>query len=182
MTGNDDRKFVVAVGAADRAHGGSAPDRGGNFAVAPGRAGRNRSQGLPDFALERRTVELHGRLEVQRPTAEIGGELAADLIQITMCARYDTMDEPCPQGLELALEAASIDEFEQVQPIVVRERKNGSKRRFKPLCVEAVHRIRLRPAGRRAEHSRKSLAKAASRFETMVQLQIDHAFSLSYSG
>src|SRR4249920_3591556 len=99
-----------------------------------------------------------------------------------MRARYDAMDKARAQRLEFALETAPIDEFEHVQALVVGEREHRPKGSFEPLRVQAVDGVCLCLARRCTEHPRKCLAKAASRLEAMVQLQIDHALSFSDSG
>src|SRR6266567_549509 len=92
-----------------------------------------------------------------------------------MLARHDVLRQPTSQRLQLAFQAAAVYELEQIQAGVVGEPKHRSKRRLIPLGVKAIDAARL--AGCSSKHSRKRLAKTAGRFESLIELQIEHALS-----
>ncbi len=97
-----------------------------------------------------------------------------------MLARNDVLPEPTHQDGHLAFQSAPIDELEHVQAGVVGEREHGPERRLEPFGVQAVDVVR--EARRGAEDLGKGFTEAAGRFESLVELQVDHAFSFADSG
>jgi len=75
VAGDDDRYRVLAIGGAHRARRCPVPEGPGEGPVAPGAAGSDPAQGLPDPPLERRAARVD-RDTVERD--EIPGQVRAD--------------------------------------------------------------------------------------------------------
>src|SRR5438876_1521002 len=179
VTWNDDGKLVVTVGASYRTHGRLSPDHRRDVRIGTRFTGWNPAQRLPYSALECGTGQLERRVEAERLARKIGVQLTPDGVEMAMLAGNDVLREVATQGLQLALEAPAIDKLEQMQAGIVCQRQHRTERRFKPLRVQAIHGARL--AGRRAEYFHEGIAKAAGRFEALIELQVEHVFSLSDS-
>ena len=108
---------------------------------------------------------------------EILAQLALDLREITMLAGENACMQPLLQHRERALEAAAVDEVEQMQAAIVGKREHGPEWRFEPLGMQDAHVGRAR--GRGPDEAGEGFAKAAAGFEALVELRVDHGFSLS---
>src|SRR5208283_4907405 len=106
--------------------------------------------------------------------------LSANLRQQPMRSRQDAALELVLDGLEFALKAAAIDEFEQREAFVIGQREHGAKRRFEPLCIQTGSVPRT--AGRSPQEAVEGNAKAAAGFEAVIELQIQYGFPLAHAG
>ena len=81
--------------------------------------------------------------------------------------------------LDFALEAAPVHEFEQRESAVVSEREHRAERRLEPLRVEAFD--IMRTAGGGADVAVEGDSEAAAGFEAVIELEIEHGFSLAHA-
>ena len=115
-----------------------------------------------------------GVLKVIERPAKYGRKLRFDLRDRRRPARGDTGLVPVPQPLDLALESAPVDEFEQVERALVGDRGHRSQRRIDP---SGEQRARRAVRGRRAHDPRKCVAKAAWAIEACVELGVDDSLA-----
>jgi hypothetical protein len=145
-------------------------DRAGDLGVAARPAGRDRAQLVPDRALERRPERRERCREAQRAAAEIGAELGLELRDRRGPARHDAGPGARPQPLDLVLQPAPVDIFEQIEGLVVRDRRHRAERRVEP---RGEQRARRPAGGWRAHDAGEGVAEAAAGLVAGLELRHD---------
>src|SRR3984893_10679649 len=135
MARHDKCELVVAVGTPDRTHRRRPPDFCGDVGVGKRLPGRNRAQRLPKRTLKRRASELQRSRERQRAPGKIRVELLANMVEMEVLTRNDALRKAAAQSLHFALQAAAVDELEQVQPGVVGQGEHRTERCLEPFGV-----------------------------------------------
>src|SRR3954452_2453798 len=123
MTRHDNGDPVLTVDAADCAHGGGGTNLARHVCITPRLAVRDVAQGAPCLQLKLRTALVQRNIERAAAPFEVLAHLLAGLAQDRMIAR-DNSAQLLTQVAELGLERETVDELEQLEPAIPRNRQH----------------------------------------------------------
>src|SRR5205823_3920056 len=119
----------------------------------------NRTQQFPGTKLKWRTNWRQRNIEPEILSRKIIGQFRTNRIEMPVFTGNDIGPKPLSQDRQLALHRTSINELEQTEPFIVRNRQHRAEWSFNPFGKQTA--LRLCCGRRFAKNPRESVTKPA---------------------